>query len=46
MEKMMFAAFCAKSTMHAVIQCLSGLDGWEDSVTTTDQYFGGEKRGK
>ncbi|KAH9174006.1 hypothetical protein EDB89DRAFT_2068259 [Lactarius sanguifluus] len=36
MEKTMFAAFCAKSTMHAAIQCLSGLDGWEDSVAITE----------
>jgi hypothetical protein len=32
MEKMMFAAFTAKSIMQGTIQHLSGLDGWKDSI--------------
>jgi hypothetical protein len=46
MEKTMFAAFCAKSTMYAVIQRLSVLDEWKDSIAITERSFNGEKRGK
>lgn len=45
MEKTMFAAFCAKSTMHGIIQRLSNLDGWKDSVAITERSFSTEKRG-
>jgi len=37
MEKTMFAAFCAKATLHATIQHLSGQDGWKDSIAITEQ---------
>ena len=45
MEKTMFSAFCAKSTMHGVIQRLSALDEWKDSIAITERSFNAE-RGK
>lgn len=41
----MFAAFCAKSTMHGVIQRLSSLDGWKDSVAVTERSLSVEDNG-
>jgi hypothetical protein len=46
MEKTMFTAFCAKSTMHGVIQRLSALDEWKDSIAITERSFNAERRGK
>jgi hypothetical protein len=45
MEKTMFAAFCAKSTMHATIQRLGALDGWKDTIAITEQSFSTKKNG-
>ena len=45
MEKTMFAAFSAKSIMHATLQRLSGLDGWKDSITVTGRSFSAKKGG-
>ena len=39
----MLAAFCAKSTIHAVIQRLSGQDGWKDSVAIMQESFPGKE---
>lgn len=41
----MFAAFCAKSTMHATIQRLGALDGWKDTIAITEQSFSTKKNG-
>ena len=46
MEKTMFTAFCAKSTMHGVIQHLSDLDEWKDSIAITERLFNTERRGE
>jgi hypothetical protein len=45
MEKTIFSAFWAKSTMHAAVQGLSTLDGWKESVTVMKQSFSRNKGG-
>jgi hypothetical protein len=45
MEKAMFSAYWAKSTMHATIEHLSTLDGWKESVAIMKQSFGRKKDG-
>ena len=45
MEKTMFSAFCAKSTMHAAIERLSSLDEWKDSVEIIERSLSTNKGG-
>jgi hypothetical protein len=46
MEKTMLVAFCTKSTMHGVIQHLSALDEWKDSIVIMERSFNAKRRGK
>jgi len=45
MEKTMFSAFWAKSTMHATMEHLSTLDGWKESIAIMKQSLSGNKGG-
>ena len=43
METTMSAAFCTKSTTHVVIEHLSALDEWKDSIAVTERSLSTEK---
>ena len=43
MEKTMLATFTAKPFMQAIIQRLSGMDGWKDSIAIRERLFCTEK---
>ncbi len=45
MEKTMFSAFWAKSTMNATMQRLSTLDGWKESIAIMKQSLSDNKGG-
>jgi hypothetical protein len=45
MEKTMLKDYVDKSTMVAILEELSNLDGWKESITIRERSFGTERRG-